>query len=110
MRIQLVSYTDGLPSVTLDSEQLPMSLGRSVHADVTVKDALLSRTHCELSYSDEGIVIRDLESTNGTLVNGRSVSQAVLQPDDTVILGTASFVVTWKTELSELEFPAQTHI
>ena len=92
MQIQLASQMDGVPSVTIESHQLPVSLGRSIHADVTIPDALLSRTHCELTATDDGVAIRDLESTNGTLVNGRSVSETVLKPNDTVILGTAHFV------------------
>jgi pSer/pThr/pTyr-binding forkhead associated (FHA) protein len=93
MWIRLAPQSHNLAPVELDAEQLPVSFGRSVHADITIGDALLSRTHCELTRSDDGFVIRDLESTNGTLVNGETVNQALLKPNDTVILGNARFVV-----------------
>ena len=93
MWIHLAPQNDHLAPVELDAEQLPVSFGRSVHADITIGDALLSRTHCELARSDDGFVIRDLESTNGTLVNGETVNEAVLQPNDTLILGNARYVV-----------------
>ena len=100
MWIHLAPQSEDLTPVELNAEELPVSFGRSMHADITIGDALLSRTHCELTRSDDEFVIRDLESTNGTLVNGVTVNEAVLKPNDTVILGNARYVVAVRAETS----------
>jgi uncharacterized protein YbaR (Trm112 family) len=55
-----------------------LTIGRS-NADIMVNDSMVSRIHCALEISDEGVLLRDLESTNGTLVDNQPISAAVLQ-------------------------------
>lgn len=55
-----------------------VSVGRSREADITIDDSEVSLLHCELSATPEGIVLRDLSSTNGTFVGGVRVREAVL--------------------------------
>src|SRR5262245_38371048 len=67
------------------SEQ--MSIGRSVEADISLKDSGLSRRHVELHRNPESCQIRDLGSRNGTRVNGAPVVTMDLQPGDQIQLG-----------------------
>jgi serine phosphatase RsbU (regulator of sigma subunit) len=48
-------------------------LGRASHNDVVLSDPSISKTHAEIEIRDEGAVIRDLESRNGTWVNNRRI-------------------------------------
>jgi pSer/pThr/pTyr-binding forkhead associated (FHA) protein len=60
-------------------------------------DGLLSSRHCSVSYEPEGIVLRDLGSTNGTFVNGVPVSERhILENDDIILIGSMELRVNWE--------------
>jgi pSer/pThr/pTyr-binding forkhead associated (FHA) protein len=62
-------------------------IGRSRHCDLVLGEPTVSRLHAELREEDEGWVIADLGSTNGTWVNGWRVQRAELHAGDEVALG-----------------------
>ena len=74
-------------------ESLPAILGRSTDAYVQVIDQFASRAHCELSIQDGTLRIRDLNSGNGTLVNGEQITEATIECSDTLTVGVSSFRV-----------------
>lgn len=69
-------------------------IGRDRKAAVSIQDKRLSRRHAAIQYRDHrGFYLIDLNSTNGTFVNGEPVRQQVLLKDgDRVRLGSLSFV------------------
>ena len=67
--------------------QPEFTIGRLPGCDLVVDDAGASRRHAQLRRSDEGYVIADLGSTNGTLVNGRAISEQMLEDGDTITIG-----------------------
>ena len=70
-----------------------VTLGRSAqHSNVVVKDNRLSRAHCRFEPRDDGWSIVDLESQNGTFLNGRRVRESLVKPGDVVTIGTADIV------------------
>ncbi|MDM4015692.1 GGDEF domain-containing protein [Roseiconus lacunae] len=78
---------DGM--VLLDRPQ--MIIGRDADADLLLPDQSVSRSHAELRWTENGYEIRDLGSTNGTLVNESSVRSAMLRSGDTVRIGSFIF-------------------
>lgn len=50
-------------------------IGRGSDADITISDAGTSRKHVEILWDGERAMVRDLQSTNGTLLNGRKVTR-----------------------------------
>jgi pSer/pThr/pTyr-binding forkhead associated (FHA) protein len=66
---------------------LPLTIGRSPDVEVVVNDANVSRQHAEVWRTSEGVAIRDLQSTNGTYVNGHRISAVSLSPRDDVTVG-----------------------
>ncbi len=54
------------------------SIGNDPHSDLVIEDSTISRRHCEIQLISEGYVIRDLESTNGTFVQGVKIKEAFL--------------------------------
>jgi len=63
-----------------------------------VDDDLLSGRHCSISYEPEGIVLRDLGSTNKTYVNGVPITDKyVLENDDVLLIGSMELRVNWET-------------
>ncbi len=74
---------------------LPVVIGRSRKAGLTIAHAMVSRRHCEI-FESEGLVrIRDLGSTNGTFVGGNRVEEAVLRPHDQFTIGPLTFEVDY---------------
>src|SRR5262249_31780657 len=55
-----------------------------------VDDLRVSRRHCKLELGDRGVLVTDLQSANGTLVNGRRVLKALLRTGDRLQVGNAS--------------------
>ncbi len=67
-------------------------IGRSSACDVALDDASASRRHAELRRRGGKTVLVDLDSTNGTLVNGRRVREAPLRAGDRITIGTTTIV------------------
>lgn len=69
------------------------TLGRATGADFIVDAALVSRVHCRFTaLPDGGLELRDLDSTNGTFVNGQRTDVARLEPGDKVQIGRVEVV------------------
>jgi pSer/pThr/pTyr-binding forkhead associated (FHA) protein len=60
----------------------PIVVGRHPHCDVRLRSPRVSRRHCCLTEVDGEVLVRDLGSTNGILVNGRWVEAGWLRPGD----------------------------
>ncbi|HMQ10839.1 MAG TPA: GGDEF domain-containing protein [Oligoflexia bacterium] len=58
-----------------------LSIGRSEACDIYVNDEDVSRNHALIKVLPSGIIIEDLESTNGTLVNGQAIAKKTLLDD-----------------------------
>jgi pSer/pThr/pTyr-binding forkhead associated (FHA) protein len=65
-----------------------------VRADFVVDAALVSRVHCRVSARRDGrLEVQDLESTNGTFVNGKKVDHAELKDGDELGVGRVTLKV-----------------
>lgn len=62
-------------------------LGRSRTCDLTLSGADASRRHAEILGTGHGFVLRDLDSTNGTFVNGERIDKRVLRRGDRIEIG-----------------------
>ena len=69
------------------------TMGRAARADFIVDAALVSRLHCQFTLDDGRLGVEDLNSTNGTWVNGQKVEKAPLLPGDLVKVGRVEFHV-----------------
>jgi pSer/pThr/pTyr-binding forkhead associated (FHA) protein len=70
------------------------TLGRTARADFIVDAALVSRIHCRLTADGQDqLVVEDLGSTNGTLVNGQRVDRTVLRTGDVLTVGRVAFTI-----------------
>ena len=73
--------------------QTPVTLlGRGTDCDLRMVDPGVSRHHAELRVEDEQVVLVDLGSTNGTLVNGQPMRRVVLTDGTNVTLGRTTMV------------------
>jgi hypothetical protein len=62
-------------------------IGRHPSCDVVIADDTVSRRHAQLIFRDGGWIVRDLDSTNGTRLNGQYVGRCRLHPGDQLGLG-----------------------
>jgi pSer/pThr/pTyr-binding forkhead associated (FHA) protein len=70
------------------------TLGRAPRADFVVDAALVSRLHCRLAAGTSEIEAEDLQSTNGTYVNGERVTRGTLRDGDRLRVGAVELVVS----------------
>ncbi len=83
---RLVTIAEGeTREYVLDSDAL--TLGRAETNQIVVPDERVSRTHLRLERDPSGVRITDLGSANGTLLNGKQVTSAVLREGDTLLVG-----------------------
>ncbi len=72
--------------------QRSLLVGRSQDAEVQINEQAISHQHARLEQTEQGIVLRDLGSTNGTYVNGELVEEAVLlNGGDNIRMGSTTF-------------------
>src|SRR5262245_46518425 len=65
----------------------PLRIGRKPQNDLVVADEKASGVHAEVVYEGQRHVLRDLGSTNGTLMDGRKVTEVVLGSGDMFTIG-----------------------
>jgi len=71
----------------------PMSLGRDRANQIMIGDSSVSRQHCTISQVSPGVYeISDLESHNGTFVNGVQINRTSIRHGDRIRVGTSEFV------------------
>ncbi len=87
--------TVGLRAVVLNGSargQAPLvgtklTIGKAPENDLVLDDPLVSRVHCEIERRKEGLVVRDLDSTNGTRIDGVAVREAIARPGSVIGIG-----------------------
>lgn len=75
-------------------------LGRDSENDFQLHDTEVSRKHAEITIKGDRVAVRDLNSSNGTYVNGKAVQQAVLRSGDQVQVGRSLLLFTGAKEES----------
>jgi len=80
-----VSSPEGRRRVALGGESL--SIGRNPKNTLVIQDQRASRFHCVIDRTDRGFKLRDLDSRNGTELNGERVDSQVLSPGDVIRIG-----------------------
>ncbi len=70
------------------------SVGRGIEADIQIDDTSVSRLHCSIVLGSE-VLIRDLGSTNGTIVDGARASESVLHDGSIIKIG--NITLTYKS-------------
>ena len=70
-----------------DDMPTPLTIGREEGNSVQLNDERISRFHLKIQEDQDKLVLTDLESTNGTKVNGENVQLWILRPGDVIALG-----------------------
>ncbi len=70
-----------------------VTIGRSEDCTVPIDDPALSRSHCQIESEAEGLFVRDLNSRNGTELNGEAVVRSTLEAGDELVIGKAVLTI-----------------
>jgi hypothetical protein len=107
-------HGSGVRLLTDDGRNYPLGVGSTVigrgdQAGVRLADVGASRQHARLDYDGRQVVLTDLGSANGSMVNGRRVSAVALNPGDEILIGTTrlTFATDGVAEPTRLQRPAQ---
>jgi Protein of unknown function (DUF3662)/FHA domain len=87
---EVVTLTVDGTSHTVDKQSVV--IGRSKDCDIRLSDPNVSRRHAEVRQEGTAYWLIDLESTNGSSVNGRRQQRARLENDDRITLGSTEIV------------------
>lgn len=110
----LISLRGELLATPIPLERDVVMLGRALEADVRLNDSKASRLHARISseIDTEGgpriFKLKDLGSTNGTLVNGQVIAEVVLRDGDKILIGDHLFRFELLDEIDR-EFQQQIH-
>ena len=80
-----------LMPVSFDLHSGINTIGRNPTNDAVIHEASVSSFHAELTAGEDGVRVRDLQSTNGTFVNDEPVTESPLQTGQVVQFGTVTF-------------------
>ncbi len=76
------------PTFKLKVKKVTNVVGREGTCDIYVESKQVSRRHCLLQVTERGLLVKDLESTNGTFVNGIPMTDGYVNEGDRLGLGT----------------------
>lgn len=79
-----------------------LSIGRDPSNDVVLPDAMVSRRHAVIEFRGSQYVIRDCNSSNGSLVNGDRISERNLKDGDLLAIGTARLLFREAAEVEDV--------
>jgi hypothetical protein len=90
---RLMVKTDGVNAKLIELKLGANRVGRHPDNDFRIEHPTISSVHCELVLQEGGVLLRDMESTNGTFVNGEAVREMKLSPGQMVRLGDVELLV-----------------
>ena len=82
-------------------------IGRRHDCDLCIPLLPVSRRHCQLSQNKEALKIRDLDSRNGTFLNGKRIDEETLKAGDYIKIGPLTFLLQIDGEPEEIIPPEQ---
>ena len=102
-RLKAVGGKDAGAELAFD--QPAVAIGRSAHCEVVVSDPEVSRRHAEIVRLEDAYFLQDLQSSNGTQVNGTAIGRAKLSTGDELALGSARFRFSVAGATTDRTFP-----
>lgn len=86
---------------TFEDVPTPVTVGREEGNSVQLNDERVSRFHLKIQEDEDRVVLTDLESTNGTRINGETAQLWVLRPGDIVTLGRSVLLFGTREQIAQ---------
>lgn len=96
IRLELVHKNAKIKKVVLKADTV---IGRSTECGLRIASNEVSRQHCKICLSEDGVTVRDLGSSNGTFINGYQLEQETdyeIAPDSELSIGGIKFIVRFE--------------
>lgn len=104
MEIQLIVKKGKTSAEHLTVRRFPTLVGRHRECNVRIAARQVSRRHCVLKARDGWLFVCDLDSCNGTIVNGRPIrGEVVLHPGDMLEIGPVLFTIDYETPVQDYD-------
>lgn len=100
---RLIVKSKSAPDQVIELKLGLNKLGRTAGNDFQIEHPTISAKHCEITLREDGIVVKDCDSTNGTFINGEPITEGRLQAGQTLQLGDVELLVE-STEI-KIEIP-----
>jgi pSer/pThr/pTyr-binding forkhead associated (FHA) protein len=84
---RLVVLSEGFTGRTYELNLEKTTIGRLEENSFSIPESSISGHHCEILLRGKDIVVKDLDSTNGTFINGEKIKEAALKPSQILRLG-----------------------
>ena len=88
---------------TYPINKTPFKIGRDRKNDMVLESKIVSREHAQIKRAKDGLAIVDLDSHNGTFVNGALIKEAVLRDGDEILIGEA-LILYQETIVEDIQF------
>jgi pSer/pThr/pTyr-binding forkhead associated (FHA) protein len=79
----------------------PLTIGREEGNSIQLNDERVSRFHVKIQEDQDKLVLTDLQSTNGTKVNGEAVQLWILRHGDVITLGRTALIAGTREEIAQ---------
>jgi adenylate cyclase len=80
-------------------DKIPFKIGREPNNDMVLGSKIVSREHAQIVRAKEGLTIVDLDSHNGTCVNGTRIKEAILRDGDEILIG--GIIILYQETIAE---------
>ncbi|MDI3462579.1 MAG: hypothetical protein OJF50_001400 [Nitrospira sp.] len=108
--IEIVSGPEKGRSLQLSDNQV-LRFGRNPKADVVLAlDQSISSLHCSLECDGQTCRIKDLNSRNGTFVNGHRITEAMLKTGDEIRIGYTTLIVSIQSPVTQTSAPSPSDV
>ena len=85
--LKLVVLSEGMTGRTQELKGEKTTIGRTDDNTFPIAEASVSSHHAEVLLRGNEVLIRDLDSTNGSFINGERITESVLKPGEVLRLG-----------------------
>ncbi len=109
MQMQLRVLTGGHQGKLIEVNREKFLIGRSDECQLRPKSDSISRRHCAIVHKDDKILLIDLKSRNGTIVNGKRLDPSrakILKHGDHIKIGKLEFEVVMEVGVAKTKKPA----
>jgi putative nucleotidyltransferase with HDIG domain len=93
LHLRIISGPAKGQAIPIGPGNLPLSIGRDPENALVLEHSAISRFHCQITTESGRYFIRDLDSTNGTYLNGRRIEMEPLSPGDELIVAAIGIIV-----------------
>lgn len=105
---KLVVLTEGFAGKVHELKSERTTVGRLEDNAFQIPEPSVSSHHCELILQGNSVLVKDLNSTNGTFINGQQIKEGVLKPGQVLRLGVVELRFEDGTGVAPPKKPAQT--